>query len=506
MPLISFQNLTFTINNKNILDNITGSISTSDRIGLIGNNGAGKTTLLNIISKKNEPTSGMVIANVTIAYVKQFELDKMSSTKTVFDYLQVFDNWWSILEQYEIIFKTSLNPETKLKDLSGGEFTKINIANAFTSFPNLILLDEPTNHLDHSSVEYLTEFLKKYSGAFLISSHDIDFLNDTVDKIWELSRGELKVYGGNYEFYKEQKAIEEENIKRNHEVAKKQMNKIKQAILKENKRSERGKNRMLKMKKTNDRSIPTIVLNAYKNRAENKGSQISEKLEKLQTRAADNLENSKSNVTKKAFIDLKTTAREGKLISIKAKDLRIADELLIKNINLDIYSKDRMAITGANGTGKTLLVKNIIDNKENFYKPELKLLYLSQKYENIDYDKTVIENMESLGIGYELIRKILGNFLFIKDVDLKEKVIDLSGGELARLSIAKLSASDIDLLILDEPTNNLDINTIGVLIEALNEFKGALIVISHNKNFLNQINIERFYKIENKKLMETDPA
>lgn len=506
MSLISFQNLNFTINDRVILDDISGSISRTDKIGLVGNNGTGKTTLLNLISKKNEPTSGRVRGDCTIAYVEQFDLDKMNSQQTVSEFIQSFDNWWEILDAYELIFKSKLNPETQLKDLSGGEFTKINISQAFTNSPDLVLLDEPTNHLDYQSTENLTLFLQDYEGALLISSHDIDFLDNNIQKIWEIENGKLNVYGGNYSDYKEQKSNKLEAKKRNYEVAKKALNKIKKAIVLENKRSERGKNRMLKMKRTNDRSIPTIVLNAYKNRAENKGTQISNKLERLESKAAENLESAKTTFQKKAFIELTTKVGKGKLISIDEVDLKINDKLLIKNLNFNIYSGDRIAISGNNGSGKTLLVKELISNNKYFFKQDLKLLYLSQKYENIDYDKTVIENINSLSIGYETIRKILGNFLFIKEDDINTKAKDLSGGELARLSIAKLTTTDIDLLILDEPTNNLDISTIEVLISALNEFKGALVVISHNKSFLKSINIEKYFKIENKSLNEIDLA
>jgi len=136
-----------------------------------------------------------------------------------------------------------------------------------------------------------------------------------------------------------------------------------------------------------------------------------------------------------------------------------------------------------------------------FVNPDSKVLYLSQKYENIDYSKTVFENIESLSIGYEDLRKVLANYLFMTEDDINKNAKDLSGGETARLAMAKITTSEIDLLILDEPTNNLDISTIDILIEALNEFKGALLVISHNKNFLNQIEIQKEYKIDNNNLI-----
>ena len=131
--LVSFNNLTFNINHKSILDGISASIQNHDRIGLVGNNGSGKTTLLKLISKQDEPTSGRVLADVSVAYVKQFEIEKIDSQQTVFEYIQDFENWWDILDKYELIFKSKLNPETRLRDLSGGELTKINIANAFVN-------------------------------------------------------------------------------------------------------------------------------------------------------------------------------------------------------------------------------------------------------------------------------------------------------------------------------------------------------------------------------------
>jgi len=169
-------------------------------------------------------------------------------------------------------------------------------------------------------------------------------------------------------------------------------------------------------------------------------------------------------------------------------------------VDLDISYGDRITISGPNGSGKTLLAKELM-KPEHFVNADSKVLYLSQKYENIDYSKTVFENIESLSIGYEDLRKVLANYLFMTEDDINKNAKDLSGGETARLAMAKITTSEIDLLILDEPTNNLDISTIDILIEALNEFKGALLVISHNKNFLNQIEIQKEYKIDNNNLI-----
>ncbi|MFS8130685.1 MAG: ribosomal protection-like ABC-F family protein [Candidatus Dojkabacteria bacterium] len=496
--LISFNNLQFNITDKSILDSISASIEEDDRIGLVGNNGSGKTTLLKLISKENEPTSGRVLADSRVAYVKQFEIEKINSIQTVFEYIQPMENWWDILERYELIFKTKLNPDTQLRDLSGGELTKINIANAISSNPEVVLLDEPTNHLDLISVKYLTDFIKNYSAAFLIASHDVDFLNSLVSKIWELKEGKLRIFGGNYDDYKHALSLESDAKERRFEVASKEIKKLKNAEMMEAKRSERGRVRMDRMKRSNDRSTPKIILNAYKNRAQKKTVQVSEKLEKLKNAAEDNLEANKVRKTKKAFVDLKTTAKRGVIIKLKG-DVKIGEKTLINDVDLDISYGDRITISGSNGSGKTILARELM-KPEHFVNPDSNVLYLSQKYENLDYTKTVFENIESLSIGYEDLRKVLANYLFITEDDLAKKAKDLSGGETARLAMAKITTSEIDLLILDEPTNNLDISTIEILIEALNDFKGALLVISHNRNFLNQIGIQKEYNIENKNL------
>lgn len=497
--LISFNNLQFKINDKSILDDISASIKDKQRIGLVGNNGSGKTTLLKIISKENEPTSGKVLTDSRIAYVKQFEIEKSNSTKTVYEYVQHFENWWDILDKYELIFKSKLNPETQLKDLSGGELTKINIANAFSSNPELVLLDEPTNHLDINSIENLTEFINNYSAAFLISSHDIDFLNNIVEQIWELKEGKLRIFGGNYNDYQQTLQNEIEAKARRYEVASKEVKKLKKAKQKNNIINQKGTAKVDRALKSNDRSIPKIILKGMKLKGQAVHSQVNERLNKLETKANEDLENNRVKKIKKAFVDLKTTAKRGVIIKLKG-DIKIGERILINNVNLDISYGDRITISGANGSGKTLLAKELMKS-ENFVNPDSKVLYLSQKYENLDYTKNVFENIESLSIGYEDLRKILANYLFVTEDDLTKSANTLSGGETARLAMAKITTSEIDLLILDEPTNNLDISTIEILVEALNEYKGALLVISHNRNFLNQIGIQKEYKIENSRLV-----
>lgn len=492
--LISFNNLQLNINDKAILHNISGSISTSQKIGLVGNNGAGKTTLLKLISKMDEPTSGQVIADISIAYVKQFEIEKINLEQTVTEYIQAFEDWWKILDTFESTFKTKLNPETKVKDLSGGELTKINIADAISRNPEVILLDEPTNHLDLNSVKYLIDFINKSDTAFLIASHDIDFLNNVVNEVWEIEGGKLRVFGGNYDDYILQKDLENESKQRNFEVAKKELTKLDKAKQIDTIRSQKGKAKLNKMKESG--GTPKIVLNGYKNRAEGLHAQNQNRIGILQTKAHEKLEQNKSKVFKKAYIDLQTTEKRGKLVKINNENLIIKDKTLIENISFDLNYGERVSISGNNGSGKSLLIKNLIIPASTG-----KTLYLSQKYENVDYSKTVFENMESIGIGYESIRKILGNFLFLTDEDLKKKAKDLSGGELARLSMAILTSSQVDLLILDEPTNNLDISTIEILVEALTEFKGGLIVVSHNRKFLREIRIEKEFKIEGKNLV-----
>ena len=272
--LISFNNLQFNINDKSILDGISASVDEHDRIGLVGNNGSGKTTLLKLLYKENEPTSGRVLTDSRIAYVKQFEIEKNYSTQTVFEYIQPFDNWWNILDKYELIFKTKLNPETTLKDLSGGELTKINIAYAFNNNPDLILMDEPTNHLDAMSVENLTTFMMHSKIAFLISSHDIDFLNNFVNQIWELKDGKLRIFGGNYNDYKEAIRMELEGKERRFEVAKKEIKKLKDAQQINNIRNQKSNAKVDRALKSGDRSIPKIVLKGMKLKGQGIHSQV----------------------------------------------------------------------------------------------------------------------------------------------------------------------------------------------------------------------------------------
>ena len=502
---------------KTLFKGINAGINQGDKIALIGANGVGKSTLLKILADRIQATSGSVVSNASIYYLPQIStISRENQDKDVLSLLcSVSDEWWEVTRSLESKLNTFLDLSMPVGSLSGGEITKLFLAVGLCREPNILLLDEPTNHMDFWALESLRAFLNEFSGAFVIVSHKPFFLDQVANTTWELTAEGVNVYGGNFSLYKEQKEAKIKGTLRIHEAARKELKRAKEVALKEQKRAARSKREG--RLQAFDGSMGKAAQHFFANRASASAGRGATKHQAAIAQATQKLEESKIKKNKVTNIHLEEgSSKRGKsLIHIQGATLKIGTHALITNIHLHIVYGDRIAISGSNGAGKSSLIKAILgmghetnptslDSGEVLVSQDMKVVYLDQNYDLLDREKTVLENMQAANssLDYQDLRQQLGNFLFLND-EVNKSVSVLSGGELARLALAIVGISEIDLLVLDEPSNNLDIETVERIVEALDEYQGALLVISHDLEFLSSINITKAFKLKDKALQST---
>ncbi|WP_392482529.1 ribosomal protection-like ABC-F family protein [Nostoc sp. C110] len=506
------ENLAYELSlDRTLFQKIQVSIEVGDRIALVGHNGVGKSTLLKILAGQISPSTGSVWRNGVVYYLPQISTIRQKITaETVLDFLiSVSDEWWKIEEILQTQFDTNVNLYLQIANLSGGEITKLFLAIGLSQQPNLLLLDEPTNHMDLQALENLRQFLQNFTGAFVIVSHKPFFLDQVTSVTWELAPDTLKVYGGNFSQYREQKQIELEAALRSHEVARKELKHTQTTAMQEQQRAAQSKHNG--RAKFLNGSIDRMAAGLIKTKAEVSTGTAKKKHEAAVAKANQKVAETKVKTTKVTSIQLEEKNQKRRnLINIQGANLRVSERLLIQNIQLHVSSGDRIAIIGANGSGKSSLVKAILgmenqtavlDSGEVLLAPAMKAVYLHQTYELVNRQHTIMENMQAANanLSYQLLRQQLGHFLFKYD-DVHKSASVLSGGELARLAIAMISISEIDLLILDEPTNNLDIETVEQMVVGINDYQGAIWVISHDLDFLSQINITQSFNLREQAL------
>lgn len=517
---ISLNNIKKSYGFKNILDDFNLEIKTGDKVSLIGENGSGKTTILNIINKIENIDSGMLaIRNgSTIGYLAQQPetiYSNMLVKDIIYDSLKDIEEVKNILDKYEM--KMNDNPgnigiinkyletqekymkiggyeidtlvdkvthglnidhllDKEFKLLSGGEQKRVVLASIFVQKPSILLLDEPTNHLDINTIEWLEEYLSKYDGTILVVSHDRYFLDIVTNKTVLLENGKSIVFHGNYSKYLEEN---EERIEREFREYKDQQKMISAMKKKIKQLEEWGK-------------LAYPGGEPFFKRAEN----IRKRLERLDIK--------NKPVTKKDLpLNLDFDKRSGKdALVIKDYSLSIENNVLINNINLTINYGDKICLIGNNGCGKTTLIKRIIDNNSDNIKigSNVKIGYIEQQI-SFDKEDTILSYARKYYIGEEShLRSALSKFGFYGE-NVFKKVNNLSGGEKVRLKLFTLIQDKCNFIILDEPTNHLDVFTKENLEEALNEYKGTLLFISHDRYFINKLANKILY-ISNKNIIE----
>ncbi len=522
---ILIHQLNFTLaNGKSIFDKLSLSFS-SCKTGLIGKNGIGKSTLMKLIAGELTPSSGSIHCEGKIAYLPQnpiinpeltvagllgFE-EKLSAYNRIVQGsiderdFAILNEDWNIeerLQQQMHYFGLHYLPyDRPLASLSGGEVTRLLLTKVFLSDCDFLLLDEPTNHLDSPARKQLYQAIVNWQGGLIVISHDRALLN-LMDEIIELNTLGAVSYGGNYELYVEQKAIEKAARELELHDAKKLMQKSKQTIQTSREKHEQKQSYGRKLRKSG--SIDKMAANSKKGRSERTQSKLLTQEERLLGQAKTQIQSAqeKIEISEEIHIDLPATrVPNGKMI-LDLEDLTfsysISERLLIQNFHLKMQGPERIALTGANGTGKTTLVNLILGNlKPASGKIMVGTEYVSHLDQNaslLDPHSSVLHNFLRLNpeTNEQGAYFSLAQFLF-KNVTALKLVKDLSGGEKLRALLAAvlLSTHPPQLLILDEPTNHLDLDSIKSIESALNNYQGAMIVISHDQKFLENVGIER---------------
>ena len=514
MIVASVSNLEKSYPRKDVFSNISFTINKGDKIGLIGNNGSGKSTLFNILTGEISKDKGNIhIPNdVSLGYLKQ-QLGLMSD-KSIYDYcLDVFKDLISLeknIRDLEIKMSEEKNPD-KLDEimkeyakkseefekqngysykseirgvligmgfeeedfqkevslLSGGQKARVELACLLLEKPDLILLDEPTNHLDIKAINFLENFVKNFKGSVIVISHDRYFLDSTVSKIFLMENGSLKIYNGDYTSFMDQR---KKDLKVQNHLYKSQQKEIKrQEEIIDRLKNLGGSKRKRGISQSRSRQ------------------KLLDKMERVEK--PDNLNES---------INIRFTPRIVSGVDVLSVDKlkKSYDKDIFEDISFNIYRNDRVAIIGENGVGKTTLFK-IILNQERKDDGQIKLGssvkvgYFDQEQKSLNTENTLFEEIRETYpdlTNYE-IRSYLAKIMFYQD-EVDKPINELSGGQRARISLLKLMLSDCNFILMDEPTNHLDIDSKEALEDALIAYEGTVLVISHDRYFLNKIAVK----------------
>ncbi|HBN36899.1 ABC-F family ATP-binding cassette domain-containing protein [Lactobacillus johnsonii] len=503
MIIAQAQDLEQRFGGNTIFSNISFSVPDNARIGLVGPNGAGKTTLLKIMTGQQEPTSGQFTINkgLNVGYIAQE--NALDEDKTIWDeMLTVFDNLIEknkritkmqeqiaehpededLLKRYDQLaydfeqeggftyqaeIKSILNGfnfkentwQKVIGTLSGGEKTRLAFVKLLLQKPPVLLLDEPTNYLDLDTLDWLEAFLKNYQGAIITVSHDQYFLDHLANQIFELNFGKLTTFKGNYSQY------------------------VKERELMDNQQEAAYEKQQEKIKKEEEFIQKNLVRASTTKRAQSR------------RKALDKMERIKPPKHKqKVRINFTSDRPSGKEVLI-AKDLTIGypDKTMVSDIDFQVNKNDRVAIIGPNGIGKSTLLKTIMKKLEPKdgsikYGASLDIGYYDQELQSLDPSKTVLDTIwdRHKTMPEKDVRSILASFLFTAE-DIDKTVGQLSGGQKARLTLTVLSLEKDNFLLMDEPTNHLDIEAKEVLEQALDNYDGTLLFVSHDRYFINEL-------------------
>ncbi|WP_183564338.1 ABC-F family ATP-binding cassette domain-containing protein [Mucilaginibacter sp. SP1R1] len=515
--MIAINNLTFEIGARALYDEANWHIKPGEKIGLIGANGTGKTTLLKIIVGDYKPTSGTIsmAKDLTMGYLNQDLLSYSSDKSIVHVAMEAFERQNQLHDEIEVLLKkletdytedllhklsdkqhefelldgynieykaheilaglgfSEADCQRKLSTFSGGWRMRVMLAKILLQAPDILLLDEPTNHLDLPSIQWLEDYLKAFNGAIIIVSHDRWFLDKVINRTVESRKGKLTVYAGNYTFYLEEKAQREE-IQRGE--FKNQQSKIKQE----------------------ERLIERFRAKASKAKMAQSRIKMLDKMERV-----DDVDDDNPSVNF-AFRFSKQSGRHVVTLEDIVKKYPAID--ILDGGEAVIEKGDKIALIGANGKGKSTLLR-IIAQADKDYKGTVTTghnvsttFFAQHQLESLHLEHQILQELQAFAPKHTdtELRTILGSFLFTGD-DVFKKIKVLSGGEKSRVALAKALTADANFLVLDEPTNHLDMASVNILIQALEQYEGTFIVVSHDRYFLDNV-ANKIWFIEDQKI------
>ncbi|WP_103907404.1 ABC-F family ATP-binding cassette domain-containing protein [Sphingobacterium lactis] len=517
--MISINNLTFEIGSRALYDEANWHIKPGDKAGLIGANGTGKSTLLKLIVGEYSPTSGTIsmAKDLKLGYLNQDLLSYHSEKSILHVAMEAFERQnqlhveienllkkmetdyseeilnklsdkqmeFEALDGYSIEFKaheilaglgfSEEEQQRPLATFSGGWRMRVMLARILLQTPDILLLDEPTNHLDLPSIKWLETYLQAFDGAIVIVSHDRYFLDRIINKTVESRKGKLTLCAGNYSFYLEEKALREEL------------------------QGNQYKNQQAKIKQE-ERLIERFRSKASKAKMVQSRIKALDRMEKIDEVDDDNPEVNFS------FKFSKPSGRH--VVTMENISKSYPNVEILKNTHGLIEKGDKIALIGANGKGKSTLLRIVADADKDFEGTSTKGHNVSQTFfaqhqlEALHLENSILAELVAFAPKHTEteLRSILGSFLFTGD-DVFKKIKVLSGGEKSRVALAKALTADANFLVLDEPTNHLDMASVNILIQALQQYEGTFIVVSHDRYFLDNI-ANKIWFIENKEIKE----
>ncbi len=516
--MLSINNLSYFISGTPLYEGASLHVRPKDKIGLIGLNGKGKTTLLRIIHGDIQPDSGTIekANDCTIGFLNQDLLSYQSDDSILTVAMEAFREAVDIQRQIEATLSqmetdysdkllnrlTRLQEEFErldgysmqaraeeilegigfrtdqlqrpLREFSGGWRMRVMLARLLLERPALLLLDEPTNHLDLPSIRWVENYLKNYEGAVIVVSHDRTFLNNTVTRIVEVANKTLTLYEGNYDFYVKEKELRTEIQKNAYE------------------------NQQQHIRQT-ERFIERFKAKATKARQVQSRIKALNRMERIEEVADD------TAVVNFRFRFNKQSGRH--VVTLKNVSKAFGELKILENTDAQIMHGDKIALIGANGLGKSTLLRIIAGQEtvqgtvETGYNV-ITAFYAQHQLEALTLNNEILDELRQSGSGKtdQELRNILGCFLFTGD-DVFKKIKVLSGGEKSRVALAKTLISEANFLMLDEPTNHLDMISENILIQALQQYEGTFVVVSHNRHFINQV-ANKIWYIEDRKIKE----
>ncbi|SMO83871.1 ATPase components of ABC transporters with duplicated ATPase domains [Chryseobacterium rhizoplanae] len=524
--MILLQHISFGFPGGDLLFNNTNlTIPSHTKSALVGSNGMGKSTLLKMIAGEIQPLNGNITISDSVFYVPQMfgnfnhltiaeclkidqklnALQKITNGEVDEIYFEILNDDWDIEERCQHALEhwglDNFDLNQTLEGLSGGQKTKVFLAGIQISQPDIIILDEPTNHLDLEGRKLLYDLIDKADATVVIVSHDRTLLN-LVDTIFELSNQGIATYGGNYDFYAEQKEVEEEALHNDIHAKERALKKAKE---KERETLERKQKLDAKGKQKQEKSgVARIMMNTLRNNAEKNSSKLKSVHAEKISGISDGLRDLRSSLKNSEQMKVNfndSNLHSGKIL-IAAEDINFnygKGNLWKENLSLEIRSGERISIKGSNGSGKTTLIQLLLGNTEpsegKIDRTDFNSIYIDQEYSLIDNDSTLYDFVQTFNdnaLQESEVKTLLSRFLFCKDT-WEKKCGMLSGGERLRLLLCGLSISNKapDMIILDEPTNNLDLQNVEILTHSIKDYHGTLMVISHDEVFLKEIGIDR---------------